>query len=82
MKPEFFLAVVMVIFREVLDRAQGQRRQVARRHVVVGIGQSVDVGEMAALQSDFLGLLIHLLNKSLGTAAETFCQHDTGVIAR
>ena len=75
------LSEVMVILREIRNRTQRQRRQIAGGHVVVGIRQSVDIGKMAAGETDFLGLGVHQIDESGLAAGQPLGQHDAGVVA-
>ncbi len=49
---------------------------------MVGIGQAVDIGKVTVGEPDFLGFLVHLIDKGLLAAGQPFGQHDAGVVAR
>jgi len=73
--------IIVVILRKVFDCSDRQRREIARGHPVIGVGQAADIGEMAVFQSDLLALLIHQRGKGLLAAGQTLGENEAGVVA-
>ena len=48
---------------------------------MVGIGHAVDIGEMAVVEPDLLGLFVHQIDKGRLAAGEALGENEAGVVA-
>ena len=73
---------VMVVLREIADEMLGKGRQILRAHHMAIFRKAGRVHEMAMVQTQLFGFVIHILNECTFGAGEIFRHYDAGVIAR
>ena len=79
--PERLLGEQRIVLREGLDDMPRQRRDVAHRHQMLGIGPAGRILERAVLQADLARPLGHQLGKRFLGAGQALGEHDAGVVA-
>ncbi len=63
------------------QRHRGQRRQIARRGVVIGRVQPMGIGIVCMCQTQLLRPLVHQLNERILTASDPIGNRDRRVVA-
>ena len=79
---EFGLGVIMIVLREVVDRAVGEPGKVAHRHDMAFLWPTAGVLEDAVLEPDRVADLGHLGGKGVFAAGQALGDDDTGIVAR
>ena len=78
---EALLRVPLVVFGKLGDQGARQAGDVSRRGVVLGVRQAGGIDEMAARESQLLGIAVHVIGKGLLGAGQVFGQGHGGIVA-
>ena len=74
--------VARIVVRKIPDQRCGERIEIARRAVVLGVGQSGGVDETRVLHPETLRLTVHQLHEHVLRAGDRLGERNAGIVAR